>query len=548
MKKSIGIYFSKNNLQVVIINKGLGRLKLVAADSIKLLSQTAAINQPVFSAVSGGTTSNMGQEYLTGEKIKKQQEAEGLKNLMSYQAALSELLKKHHIRQGETVTMALPPELMAVRYFQMPRLGPQECKTAVPFEARKFIPYKLEDTVYAYTISYEKVASIKMAVTFVAAERAAVANYIKFIESVGLKVEYLEPIPYSLTRLFYYSREIEIGQTAALVHIGRESANIALVRNKVLYLTRNVSFFSKIGQVANMQFLPGSLDFSQDVSGAVKHDSLLSETRLSFDYFHRQFPEEKVEKMIVWSDDKKAYDWGKDIGKELNVSVKVSNPLEILDGGQNCSVDYAPACGLALRSFYDTEKGVNLSPAFKNIAIEHLVKVAIIEIVIAMIGLFMFFAMDVNKTKELQLELNKMKKQRSAEGDEIGSLSGASIAGIKQKSEQKLNYLQNLIENKRYLSVKIAKIAELLPEGLWLSDLNFSKPKNMSKYVLTIKGYSYKAKGEDQIKTVNQFLDNLKKNNEFMSGFSDIRLDYAQNEKYAADISVTSFQISCNME
>lgn len=531
--RSTAVYISKTMLQLAVLSKGAKKAKLVAFDSIEM-PQGAVIGASALPVKPGE------HKGPAAQKPKEQKEAKSWEALTPFEAQVLEFLKSYNIKEGEVVATALPPELIVIRYFQMPRLAPQEYKTAVPFEARKYLPYKLDDVDFAYTISHDKVASNKMAVTFVAAEKASMANYIRFFENVRLKIGYLEAIPYSLMRFLYYIKDVDVNQTAALVYIGHEGANINLIRNRVLYLTRNMPFVAKAGIAAQM-LSPGA-----DAESA-KLDNLLAEVRLSFDYFHRQFPEEKIEKMIVWSEDKNIQDFSQKAGKELNVPVKVSNPLQMIEGGGDCPVEYAPACGLALRGLYASEKDINLSPGFKKIETERLTRLAVFEICIAIAVLFMFYISDAGKVNVLQKELNGIKGRFSSGSLQLQDLSSSSLENIKQQAEEKFSTLQQLIKNKVFVSSKLKRISQSLPEGLWLDKIDYSKPRGGISQVLTLTGYAYQPKAEDQIKRINQFLENLKKDSEFSSAFTAINLDSVLNTKHG-DVTVSKFKISCSME
>ena len=524
MKKYIGIYASKNNLQLVVLAKGLTKARLIAADSIKIPADVSLISAP---------PSAVGEKNLPPLNVEKPQRPKTSRPLTPFETTVAEFLKKHNIKEGEIVATALPPELIVIRYFQMPRLAPAEHKTAVPFEARKYLPYKLKDTVYAYSVSYEKVALNKMAVTFVAAEKTSVYKYIKFFENVGLKVGFLEAITYSLARFLYHTKDAEPHETLALIHIGRESANINLIRNMNIYLSRNVLFAGKSTQALA-------------IDTAVL-DSLLVETRLSFDYFHRQFPEERIEKMVIWSDDKAIQGWGQNAGKDMNVPVKVCNPLDAIEGAQGCSVEYSVGCGLALRGFVEPYKDINLSPTFKRLEIERLVRLAVFEISLAITVLFMFYTLGMGKVQVLQNQLNKIVKQRPNVQLGPEEPSKQNIESVKSQVQSKFESLQYLVDSKLYLVSKLNTLSQLLPEGLWLNELNFARQKGKTNFILTLKGYAYNRKGQDQIKVINKFLEDLKSSPEFCAGFAAIKLDSISNEKYL-EAPTVSFQASCTTE
>jgi len=510
--KAVGICVSKNTLQVVVLSRGHKKARLLTADSIKI---------PQSVVIGAGTNV----------------EAQAL-----FEADVMRLLRTNNIKEGEVVAVALPPDLVAVRYFQMARLSQEECKTAVPFEARKYLPYKLEDIDFAYTISHDKVASNKMAVTFAAAEKSAIAGCIKFFKKLNMKVEYLEPVPYSCMRLLYHIKEIEASQIGALVYIDEDTASINLIRNRVLYLTRNLSFsgrISSITQIAMSAIKEEGLD-------KARMDSLFAEVRLSFDYFHRQFPEERIEKMLVWSDHKDLQGWAQDVGKDLNVQTKVSNPLQNIEGAADRPSQYAAACGLALRRLYKPDRDINLSPAFKKIQTQRFKNLLITEACIAAAALFMFYLADVGTVKTLQLEFDKMTGQLS-DNLQTADLSKPAIEHMRYNLESKLSQLERLVDNRISVGSKLKKVAELLPQGLWLDKIDYTTSKGTTGQRLKLVGYAYQTQADNRIKTINLFLENLKKDSEFSESFPVINLDAISNTRYA-DMALSRFEISCAME
>lgn len=532
MKKSVGIYANKNTLQFVVLTKGFNKVKLVAADSIKI---------PQGELISLINVSAKPVELPVGKAGKKPV-------LTSFESAVKEVLNQNGIKDGQVVSSAVPPECVVIRYFHMSRLAPGEHKTAIPFEARKYLPYKLEDAVYAYSVSYDKVASNKMAVTFVAADKNYVAKYVRFFENLGLRIGYLEVLPYSLIRFLYQTKDIELAQTVALINVTQDLANISLVRNKVLYLTRNVSFSGKPEQAAiTLSGQDSSHEEDQDSALNIKFENLLSEVRLSFDYFHRQFPEEKIEKVIVWADDRKIQEKFHEVGKELNMYIKTTSPFDCIEKGGGYSVDYAVGVGLALRGMYQHSNDINLSVGIKKIEVERLFKIVATEFCVAVGLLIVFNFADSGKIRALDAEFKDLLRQSAVSGMDANSFSKEAIENEKIRAEEKLNYIESLVSKKNFISSKIPRAANLLPEGLWLDKMEYSKSKNKKtgdRLAFTIKGYAYRLKGDEQIRMINNFLESLKKDSLFSSGFVEIKLDFILNETHE-NMPVTGFQIIC---
>ena len=113
--------------------------------------------------------------------------------------------------------------------------------------------------------------------------------------------------------------------------------------------------------------------------------------------------------------------------------------------------------------------------------------------------------------------------------------------------QARLGSLRSVVENKMSVISKLDRISQLLPEGLWLDEFYYTKPKGSASQVLTLTGYAYKSTGEDQIKIVNKFLEDLKNDSRFTLGFSSVKLDSISNVTYN-NMQVSSFKISCSRE
>ena len=100
---------------------------------------------------------------------------------------LKDELMKNNIEANEAIVSISGKDLI-VRTFEMPILPRQELDTAVNFEVKKYIPFKIEDLISDFQYKLDKTIQ-KTRVLFVGIKKEALDNYLNILSQLGIKIK-----------------------------------------------------------------------------------------------------------------------------------------------------------------------------------------------------------------------------------------------------------------------------------------------------------------------------------------------------------------------
>jgi type IV pilus assembly protein PilM len=150
------------------------------------------------------------------------------------------------------VVASLPNNSVFTSVIEMPKIPDDELKTAVEFEAKKYVPLPMEEVALSWSVIEEKKAKInkdtnlgnfktanesKIKVLLTAVPTAVIDNYLKVFEMAGLEPIALEIEALSLIR----SLVGEDLNTNLLIDIGAKSTSLNLVDSGYLRLSKNLN-------------------------------------------------------------------------------------------------------------------------------------------------------------------------------------------------------------------------------------------------------------------------------------------------------------------
>ncbi|MDO8488933.1 MAG: pilus assembly protein PilM, partial [Candidatus Omnitrophota bacterium] len=129
-------------------------------------------------------------------------------------AMLKDAFRTYHI-SAEEAFFCLSGQDLVIRTFEIPLLPLSELKGAVNFEAKKYIPFKLEELDYDFQVLFNKKDKTSL-VLFVGIKKEILANYISIAKQLNLKVSMLEYSAFSILRFLKLSGLKETGVVANL--------------------------------------------------------------------------------------------------------------------------------------------------------------------------------------------------------------------------------------------------------------------------------------------------------------------------------------------
>ncbi|MBM3253883.1 MAG: hypothetical protein FJZ16_06510 [Candidatus Omnitrophica bacterium] len=503
----LGLYIGPRAIEILEITKTVGGPKIINSGRMDLYTPQKHIGAAPIS-----TTSLLSPQERIISGIKA-------------------IIKEKKIKSKEVIS-ALPEESVTVRFFEMPRLPQKEWETAVRFEAKKYIPFKMEEIVSDFQVIENRLDPKKMSIIFVAAKREALNNQMFLLTQAGLLPKAIDIIPFSLKRLFQFTRELsDERQTTVIVNINQNTGFINILKEGAPCLIRDVSLTGE-----NKEAL---------------YENLMGELRLSIGYFERQFPNAVISSLILCGNGD-FEGWDVTMSNELKIPVKIASPLKSIKGAENISGGFEIVMGLALRGFQKTTlHQINLIADVVSVREQQrlYVKVVIAEAIFAILLLTFLQNTMLTRVKRVRQELQTLEKEGSKFSSELVTMSVSELEAKRDEIQKRLDIFKTFVLDRVYWTFKFRDLAKMLPEEVWLTDISLDERIQESGGILRflmIEGISW-VKDKQTSKTnemalINTFLTNIKNNTEILAGFT--RIEGINIEKFKIGYAdATKFKI-----
>jgi hypothetical protein len=139
-----------------------------------------------------------------------------------------------------------------------------------------------------------------------------------------------------------------------------------------------------------------------------------------------------------------------------------------------------------------------------------------------------------------------------AASDRLKLIPGASASGVPRKAIEDMRdgrkktaiFLSETFAGKYFLAEKISRLSPNLPGSMWIENLSFSVEmrKGKTETELLFAGNIYTPKEKD-IEQINDFVDFLRNDPVFMTGFKTIKLSSVKKDKAIGDKIIWRFEL-----
>ncbi|MFA5093446.1 MAG: pilus assembly protein PilM [Candidatus Omnitrophota bacterium] len=457
-------------------------------------------------------------------------------------AMLKDAFRTHRITAQEAFFCVSGQDLI-IRTFELPMLPQNELKSAVNFEAKKYIPFKLEELDYDFQVLFNKKNKTSL-ILFVGIKKDILASYVSIAKQLNVKVDILEYSAFSVLRFLKLAGISDSGTIATLCYDlnNEDDANFTVFENGFSLFSRD---FVLSGEPAG---------FEQTVEADIiaKRDKLKNEIKVSLDYYNRKFPDRNIKNIFVISDKESAPSLTQFFA-ESTIPIKLVDTQKVLGKAVQYSSVLAKSFSAALFKLAPLKIKINLIAARLKAG-----QVAVVSgrafnlleglkldfkfIILALLicgGVFGYGLMRVNPVQE-EIVVIKNKRVKVASVASDATLDTLSALGAKYK--KKITVLDNLIKNQLYATYPLDVIPGALPEGVWLDKFNLNQ-RNDNGADLTLSGQVYLENSENEFRAVNTFLNNLKSNPVFIKYFKNIAIS-SIDQKMVQEKSFTIFTIT----
>jgi type IV pilus assembly protein PilM len=212
----------------------------------------------------------------------------------------------------KAATLSVSGQWVIMRIIEMPPLKPQELAQALPFEAQRHLPFNIQDVVLD-GVALGAAEGNKVWVLLVACKRDLLERRISAVKQAGLEPSAVDVDALALVSAFVgHSNGRKLSGTHALINVGAQGTNLALLKNDVPYLIRDIPWGAKTlirhvaeqlkieeQAVASQLQQGGSLaaEFVEAMKGAC--ELLTAELQLSFDFFESRFAGPPPDQLLV---------------------------------------------------------------------------------------------------------------------------------------------------------------------------------------------------------------------------------------------------------
>ena len=473
---------------------------------------------------------------LTGESLEEKVPAP-----LKVITLLKDELMRNNIEANEAIVSISGKDLI-VRTFEMPILPRQELDTAVNFEAKKYIPFKIEDLISDFQFKLDK--SIKKTrVLFVAIKKDALDNYLNILSQLGIRIKSIEYSAFSILRLLKLANIKEKG-IIAVVNIDLtkdDEANFVVLEDGFPLFSRDISLISGYEETVKA---------GETQQGAIL-ERLKREIQISLDYYDRKFPGKNIGKIYFITNPNYRADLDGFI-KELNLGFNFIDINKYIDKPIPFSLPFVKGYSSSL-SRINIEVKINLLLAkerlVKKTALEVPVPFSLVtrfktNIMVAGICFVIFIVIllsGIYRALPLRNELKSIINIRPVTTTISAELSYQELSDINANYKTKAEAMDSIVKNRSYITPLVDAIPRVVPRGIRLANLSFKE----KEAELILEGTAYVADSDREAQLVKAFLLRLKENSALSKYFQEMSI-VSTGHKQTEKMIITNFVISCH--
>lgn len=189
-----------------------------------------------------------------------------------------------------------------VRFITMPKMSYDELKSAIKFEAEKFIPFNMADCTIDFQILKKDPRENKLDILLVAAKRGYIEERVRMAEDGGFSVKTVDVDSFAVTNSFLKNfAAANVEKSSAVLNIGASLTNLTVMKENMICLVRDVGIGMNDFNAAVAKSLNLPVEAVEDPAGLSKEkmpdaanaaksvfNNLFDEIRLSFSYYENQ--------------------------------------------------------------------------------------------------------------------------------------------------------------------------------------------------------------------------------------------------------------------
>lgn len=465
----------------------------------------------------------------------------GLTEEIQTVALIQKSLRELRIESAE-VSLVLSNKDVILRSFVIPALKSNEIQTAVQFEAKKYIPFEINELRYTYhTTPFTVDKTKRLRVVLYAVRKETYDKYERIINQTGLTLLSCEPAVVGLCRAMLYQKDIALDSRVVVLDINDQNGALYFIDQGIAVFIRE--FQVAVNSVNNVD----PVEQSELIKSHV-----YNEIRNSFDFFNRHLSEQ-IHQLLVVADNT-MFEMVSSFSSDLGVSIRKyaatiasSNQKSFvgIDLLSSFGVLIPPVSGGAPVSdlFLDKQKiakDKSFSPSINiNIDIKDFASTVkfIIPAIVLCGGLYGYFYMK-------HQELNKQVEALSNQQGEFAQTSTDELkAKITKFSTDEAEIRK--IRLKTRLNEVTVLITQYVSESMWLDELDLKyAAEDGDSIIVDFKGAVYLTDLNQQVRAINDFISKLRLDKELQKHFKKIQLQSVLRQEING-VTSTTFSVHC---
>lgn len=473
--------------------------------------------------------------------------------------AVQEALSACQVATRE-VAVTVPAKDVLLRCFKLPMLPKPEWEQAVHFEVRKYIPFKIDELTWTYHLVEHK-AEKRLTAVFLGIRTEALVKIQHYLETAGLEATNIEPLSVSLSRAAAKGgRKLSKDGFVGIVDLEQDVAHIVLMKDQLPYLSRDVSL------AQTREVLSGGAAGSADIDR--RAELLLSELRLSLEYFTHEHAYANIEKILLFGEEFAVASWCPWLSEQLHCPVELGSlAVQVPAGSPAAPLQFASAVGLAMNAmspgplrldFLLHGKSGGNRQKFNtpgNVATEFfrgLAKPAAIQAGLAAFALAVTAWLHYSEVAAVQTQLDQVVLAHQQLGENLDQRSQDDLRKLSQKVKTRVAFLRSGILGRVSVAEKLDALAKSVPNGLWLDAVNYvNRFQNLENWqpVMTMRGSCLLPDAEQILEVISGFAQRIKDDPAFFRGFSASQLgEILATEDPTKRYAYRTFKLSCQTQ
>jgi len=464
---------------------------------------------------------------------------------------LKDELRKNKIAAKE-VAVGLSGKDLIVRTFEMLVLPREELIGAVNFEAKKYIPFKIEDLISDFQVTYDR-ASRKNLILFMGIKKETLNKYLAILQQLDIKANTIEYSAFSVLRLMQLMRFAQQG-IIGVISVDfptKDEVNFLVLENGFPLFSRDITLIGG----------PEELFKTEAPDTVAILERLKTEIRISLDFYHRKFPTKNISKTFFASSPELRSDLTTFI-KDMGLSIQFIDVSKVTGRPMPFSLSFIKGYSASLSKIIKTNLKINLAaPKIAPIPRGEFEKETALflgrfrwlaglkinrkVLTLSLLICAAVFIQGFYKMIFLQKELENIRGLQPEVLTVNPKTDYEELTKIDSKYKIKIDTMDKFIRHQLYLTDQLDAIPRVIPENMWLTDFSFTRKEDTLDLIL--RGIVYLGNSNRELELLNLFTSRLKENMVLGKHFKEITIDSVDNI-HLEKITATQFTIVCRAD